>query len=82
MDTSTQVQTLNKTDCILHCTNSFQKGMNPIILPTAMVKSKANWVFYSWLGNQSRRRKTLNLNLLNSAYKLILCHILPEWWGE
>ena len=29
----------------------------------------------------SRRKKTLNSNLLNSAYKLTLCHILPERRG-
>ena len=38
MDTATQVQILNKTDCISHSTNTLGKGMNPIILPLAMGK--------------------------------------------
>ena len=38
MDTVTQVQILNKTDCISHSTNTLGKGMNPIILPPAMGK--------------------------------------------
>ena len=36
MDTVTQVQILNETDSISHCTNTLGKGMNPIILPPAM----------------------------------------------
>ena len=38
MDTATQVQILDETDCISHCTNTLGKGMNPIILPPAMGK--------------------------------------------
>ena len=38
MDTVTQVQILDKADCILHHTNTFGKGMNPIVLPPAMDK--------------------------------------------
>ena len=34
----TQVQILDKTDCISHCTNILGKGMNSIILPPAMGK--------------------------------------------
>ena len=33
-----QVQILDETDCISHSTNTFGKGMNPIILPPAMGK--------------------------------------------
>ena len=33
MDTVTQVQVLDKPDCISHSTNTLGKGMNPIILP-------------------------------------------------
>ena len=29
---------LDKANCILHCTNTLRKGMNPIILPPAMGK--------------------------------------------
>ena len=38
MDTTTQVQILDETDCISHSTNTLEKGMNPIILPLAMGK--------------------------------------------
>ena len=36
MDTATQVQILDETDCISHSTNNLGKGMNPAILPPAM----------------------------------------------
>ena len=35
---SDRVQILDETDCISHSTNTFGKGMNPIILPPAMGK--------------------------------------------
>ena len=38
MDTGTPVQILDETDCIFHSTNTFGKGMNPIILPPALGK--------------------------------------------
>ena len=38
MDTATRVQIQDETDCISHSTNTFGKGMNPIILPPAMGK--------------------------------------------
>ena len=38
MDTVTQVQILDESDCISHSTNSLGKGMNPIILSPAMGK--------------------------------------------
>ena len=38
MDMATRVQTLDKTDCISHSTNTLRKGMNPNILPPAMGK--------------------------------------------
>ena len=38
MDTVTQVQILDETDCSLHSTNTLGKGMNPIILPPTMGK--------------------------------------------
>ena len=38
MDTTTQVQVLDLTDCISQSTNTLEKGMNPIILPPAMGK--------------------------------------------
>ncbi len=37
MDTATRVQILNEADCISHSTNTLEKGMNPIILPSAIV---------------------------------------------
>ena len=38
MDTATQVQILDETECISDITNTLGKGMNPIILPPAMDK--------------------------------------------
>ena len=38
MDTATQVQILDETDCTSHSTNTLGKGMNPIILPPAVDK--------------------------------------------
>ena len=38
MDTVTQVQILDESDCILHSINTLGKGMNPIILPLAKGK--------------------------------------------
>ena len=38
VDTATRVQILAATDCISHSTNTLGKGMNPVILPPAMVK--------------------------------------------
>ena len=32
------VQILDLTDCISHSTNTLGKGMNPIILPSALVR--------------------------------------------
>ena len=34
----TRVQILDKTDCISHRTNTLGNGMNPIILPPAIVR--------------------------------------------
>ena len=47
------------------------------------VYSMGDWVLQPWWGNWSRRRKTLNSKLLNSALKLTSCHFLPGrrgWW--
>ena len=38
MDTRTRFQILDSADCISYCTNTLEKGMNPIILPPAMGK--------------------------------------------
>ena len=38
MDTTTRVQILDEAGFISHSTNTFGKGMNPIILPPAMGK--------------------------------------------
>ena len=38
MDTATQAEILDETDCISHITNTLGKGMNPIILPPVMGK--------------------------------------------
>ena len=45
------------------------------LLPT-MGKSRKDWPLEFWYGNRFRRRKTLNSNLLNSAYKIdVISHI-------
>ena len=38
MNKVTRFQILDEADCILHCTNTLGKGMNPIILPSSMSK--------------------------------------------
>ena len=38
---------LDETDCISHCTNTLEKGMNPIILPPAMGKIVGQTRFFS-----------------------------------
>ena len=38
IDTATRVLILDETDCISHSINTLRKGMNPIILPSAMGK--------------------------------------------
>ena len=38
MNTATQVQNLDKADCISHSTDTLEKGMNPMILPPTMDK--------------------------------------------
>ena len=45
---SDTVQILGETDCISHSTNTLGKGMNPIILPPAMVNSRADCVLQPW----------------------------------
>ena len=52
------------------------KGINPIILPPARVNSRVDWLIEPCYGTQSRRRKTLNLNLFNYAFKLTKLRIL------
>ena len=47
MDTATQVQILDETDCISHSSNTLGKGMNPIILPPAMDKIVGQTEFFS-----------------------------------
>ena len=38
MDTATLIHILDETDCISQSTNTLGKGMNPIILPSAIGK--------------------------------------------
>ena len=45
--TATRVEILDETDCISHSTNTLGKGMNPIILPTAMGKIVGPTRFFS-----------------------------------
>ena len=47
MDTVTQVQILDETDCISHSINTLGKGMNPIILLPGMGKIVGQTGFFS-----------------------------------
>ena len=51
--------------------------MNPLTPPPAV--GKIDWVRQRCLGNQSRRSKTLNLNLLNPAKKLTLDRMVGKY---
>ena len=67
MNTATQVQILDETDCISHSTNTLGKGMNPIILPPAMGKIVGQTRFFS-LGEATSQEKE------NSEFKPVkLC---------
>ena len=70
MDTATQVQILDETDCISHSTNTLGNGMNPIILPPAMGKIVGQTRFFSFGEATSL-----------GEGKLTFCHILPERRG-
>ena len=75
MDMATRVQILNEAVSVTYDANTIGKGMNPVF---QWATSGTDWALYSWYGNRSgkRKRKTLNLNLSNSAYKLTLGRIL------
>ena len=63
----TQVQILDNV-CISLQANAFEKGMNPFVLPTSYENIVGQTrLFLPWLGNQARRRKTLNSNQCYSA---------------
>ena len=57
MDTPTQVQILDETDCISHSTNTLGKGMNPIIFAPAMAKIKGQIKLFSLDETTSLERK-------------------------
>ena len=65
MDTATQIQILDETDCISLSTNTLGKGMNPNILPPAIVGQTD---FFSLdKATSLGERKLWIQNLLNSA---------------
>ena len=74
MDIVSRDQFLNKAVCISHRANALEKGMHPSILLQQWVTRRADWIFYL-VCSQSKRRKTLNLNLLNSTKKTDLAKI-------
>ena len=51
---------------------SFPKVLIQLFSLKLWANSRAYWFLQPWLGNQFRRRKTLNWNLLNSALKMTL----------
>ena len=61
MDMVTWVQILNKTVYISHTDNTFGKGLNQV-----MGKIVEQSELFNIGGNQSRRKKILNSNLLNA----------------
>ena len=62
MDTATQVQILDETDCISHITNTLGKGINPIILPPALGTIVGQNSFFS-LGEENSEFKPVKLCL-------------------
>ena len=64
MDTATQVQILDETNCISRSTNTLGKDTNPIILPPAMVGQTG---FFNFGEATSLGEGKLNSNLLNST---------------
>ena len=69
MDMAIRVQILDETDCISHSTNTFGKGMNPIILPSAMGKIVGQTKFFSLGKATSLGEGKLNSNLLKLCLK-------------
>ena len=78
MDTVTRVQILDEVICISYCADTLGIGMNSAILsPTQRLEnSRVDCTLYPFYGNQSRRMKTLNLNQLKSASKILLSYSL------
>ena len=74
MDTVTQVQILDETDCISHSTNTLGKGMNPIILLQLWINSRAVWFFSLGDATTLGEGKLWIQNLLNSAWKLTMSY--------
>ena len=65
MELVTSVQILHEVFCISLYTDVLEKDMKPSVLPSAM--SRVDRILYSWYGNQSKRKKTLNSNQHYSA---------------
>ena len=59
MDTVTRVQILDEADCILKNPNTFEKDI-------ICENDRTGCTLKPWLGNQHRKKKTLNSNLFNS----------------
>ena len=76
MESATRDQTLNKAVDISLRANSLGKGINQFVLLLPQVQINNKTVFLCLcLGNQSRRKKTLNSNKMYSPLKkLTLCY--------
>ena len=66
MNTAIQVQILDNTVCISYSTSIFGQRYESV-LPPFMVNRRVDRALSPWYGNDSRKRKTLNSNILNSA---------------
>ena len=81
MDKVTRVQIPDEVDCILHSSHKLGKGMNPIILPSAMGEIVGETGLFC-LGLAARQRKEkFAFKPIKLHLKLTLCHILPMGKG-
>ena len=80
MDIAPQVQILDKTTLHIALT-PLKKALFFLQL---WVKSWPDWALWPWCGDQSKRRKTLNSNQLNSIKKtdLVSYHSCAEGLGK
>ena len=81
MNTANRVQIQNETICKLHSTNTLRRCVNPTILSPAIVILEGRRSSLTLECNPSRRRKTLNSNLLNST-KIVLYSARTEGLGK
>ena len=72
MDTAVRVQILDEALCVSHSTDTFRKGIHPIILPPAMVKTVGQTGTLNWVRQPVKEKETEFKSLLK---KLTWCRI-------